>query len=315
MLLVTGGAGYIGSHATRALREAGHDVVVYDDLSEGFEDAVLGAPLVVADILDTERLTATLQEHSVDAVLHFAARCYVGESMEKPDLYWRINRDGTRSLLTAMGRAGVDKLVFSSTCAVYGVPDVVPMVEDLPHQPLNVYGETKSAMEGEIAEAPVEAVVFRYFNAAGASEDAVLGEHHDPETHLIPLALVAARDGGTLTVNGDDYPTEDGTNVRDYVHVCDLADAHVLGVERLLAGGKGLTANLGSGRGNSVLEILEAVRKVTGKPLDVKIGPRRPGDPPALFARADRAEQELGWKPSRTDIETIVEHAWRALRS
>jgi UDP-glucose-4-epimerase GalE len=314
MLLVTGGAGYIGSHATRALVQAGHEVVVYDDLSEGFEDAVLGQPLVVGDILDSERLQATLAQHKVEAVLHFAARCYVGESMEKPELYWRINRDGTRSLLQAMAAAGVDKLVFSSTCAVYGIPDEVPLVEDMPHRPLSVYGETKAAMEGEIAQAPVEAVVFRYFNAAGASDDGVLGERHDPETHLIPLALRAARDDTTLTVNGDDYATPDGTCIRDYVHVMDLADAHVRGVERLLAGQPGLTANLGSGAGNSVLEILEAARAVTGKPLATRIGPRRPGDPPALYARADRARELLGWEPRFTDIQTIVEHAWRALR-
>ncbi len=318
-LLVTGGAGYIGSHATRALRAAGHDVVVYDDLSEGFEKAVLGAPLVVADILDTETLAATLKGREIDAVLHFAARCYVGESMEKPDLYWRINRDGTRSLLKAMGAVGVHKLVFSSTCAVYGLPDQVPLVEDMPHRPLSVYGETKSAMEAEIAQAvdssPLEAVIFRYFNAAGASVDAVLGEHHDPETHLIPLALMAARDGRTLTVNGNDYPTADGTCIRDYVHVCDLADAHVRGVERLLDGKPGLTANLGSGHGNSVLEILEAVRSVTGLPLETLTGPRRPGDPAALYAAADRARELLGWQPEYTRIETIVEHAWSALRA
>ena len=314
MLLVTGGAGYIGSHATRALAAAGHDVVVYDDLSEGFSDAVLGKPLVVGDILDTEKLQKTLKDRAVDAVLHFAARCYVGESMQKPDLYWRVNRDGTRSLLKAMAGAGVGKLVFSSTCAVYGVPDSVPMHEDTPHRPLSVYGETKAAMEGEIADSDVEAVVFRYFNAAGASSDAVLGERHDPETHLIPLALMAARDGATLTINGDDYPTPDGTCVRDYIHVMDLADAHVAGVQRLLAGNSGLTANLGSGRGYSVLEIVEAVRRVTGRPLATQVGPRRPGDPPALYARAERAESELGWRPQFTDIQVIVEHAWRALR-
>jgi len=315
-LLVTGGAGYIGSHAVRALRTRGHEVVVYDDLSEGFADAVLGAPLVTADILDTKTLEQTLSDHKIDAVLHFAARCYVGESMEKPDLYWRINRDGTRSLLTAMKGAGVDKLVFSSTCAVYGSPPTVPIPEDCPRAPVNVYGETKLAMEDEIrAVDGLNSVIFRYFNAAGASEDAVLGERHDPETHLIPLALMAARDGGVLTVFGDDYDTKDGTCVRDYIHVCDLADAHVLGVERLLAGGESLLANLGYGQGHSVLELAEAVRRVTGLPLAVKIGPRRAGDPPELYAGGGTVREQLGWSPSRDNIDLIVRHAWAALPS
>jgi len=316
MLLVTGGAGYIGSHTVRALRAAGHEVVVYDDLSEGHRDAVLDAPLVEADILDTERLTAALTEHSVTGVLHFAARCYVGESMEQPELYWRINRDGTRSLLTAMRGAGVGSLVFSSTCAVFGEPERVPMDEDLPHQPINVYGETKAAMEGEIrAEAGLKHVIFRYFNAAGASEDGVLAERHDPETHLIPLALVAARDGGELVVNGDDYPTRDGTCIRDYVHVCDLADAHVLAIDRLLAGGESLICNLGYGSGFSVLDVLQSVERVTGLPLRYSIGPRRPGDTPELYARAGLAQSELGWAPSRNDLDTIVRHAWATIRS
>jgi UDP-glucose-4-epimerase GalE len=315
MLLATGGAGYIGSHTVRTLREAGHDVVVYDDLSEGRREAVLDAPLVEGDILDTARLTATLRERRVEAVLHFAARCYVDESIANPALYWRINRDGTRSLLAAMAAAGVGRLVFSSTCAVFGVPDRVPMDEDLPHRPISVYGETKSAMEAEIrAAAGVRHVIFRYFNAAGASEDGRLGEHHDPETHLIPRALAAARDGTELVVYGDDYDTPDGTCIRDYVHVCDLADAHLLAVERLLAGGESLTCNLGYGRGSSVQQVVDAVRTVTGLPLRARVGPRRAGDPPELYARADRARRELGWTCRRDDLELIVRHAWAALR-
>jgi len=313
-LLVTGGAGYIGSHCVRALVGRGHDVVVYDDLSEGHADAVLDARLVVGDILDTKLLESTLAEHGTDAVLHFAARCYVGESMEQPDLYWRINRDGTRSLLAAMDTAGVGCLVFSSTCAVYGEPDEIPIHEELVHAPVNVYGETKSAMEGEIRAAPgLRSVIFRYFNAAGASEDGALAERHDPETHLIPLALRAARDGGALAVFGDDYPTPDGTCIRDYVHVCDLADAHVLGVERLLGGGDSMVANLGYGQGTSVREICLAVERVTGLPLATIIGPRRAGDPPELWAGAARARDLLGWSPTRTDIDVMVRHAWETL--
>jgi len=315
MLLATGGAGYIGSHTVRALRAAGLPVVVYDDLSEGHRDAVLDAPLVEGDILDTPRLTATLREHRVEAVLHFAARCYVDESLARPELYWRINRDGTRSLLAAMAAARVRRLVFSSTCAVFGVPERVPMDEDLPHRPISVYGETKSAMEAEIrAAGDVRYVIFRYFNAAGASEDGRLGERHDPETHLIPRALSAARYGTELVIYGDDYPTPDGTCIRDYVHVCDLADAHLLAVRRLLDGGASLVCNLGYGRGRSVLEVLDSVRRVTGRPLVARVGPRRPGDPPELYARADRARAELGWTGGRGDLDLIVRHAWAALR-
>ncbi len=314
MLLATGGAGYVGSHAVRALRAAGQQVVVYDDLSEGHRDAVLGAPLIEGDILDTARLTEALQQHRVQAVLHFAARCYVGESMEKPELYWRINRDGTRSLLAAMAEAGCPRLVFSSTCAVFGVPDRVPMDEDLPHRPINVYGETKAAMEAEIRASGLAHVIFRYFNAAGAAADGSLSERHDPETHLIPLALRAARDGGELVVFGDDYPTPDGTCVRDYVHVDDLAQAHVLAVDRLLSGGASLICNLGYGHGLSVLQVIDAARRVTGRTLRVRIGPRRPGDPPELWARADRARRELRWQPRLDDLDVIVKHAWQSLR-
>ncbi|HEX5010381.1 MAG TPA: UDP-glucose 4-epimerase GalE [Planctomycetota bacterium] len=314
MLMATGGAGYVGSHAVRALRAAGHEVVAYDDLSEGHADALLGAPLVQGDIRDTSRLAAALREHRVAAVLHFAARCYVGESMEKPELYWSINRDGTRSLLDAMRQAGTAALVFSSTCAVYGVPERVPMDEDLPHRPISVYGQTKAAMELEIAASGLPHVILRYFNAAGAAADGALGERHDPETHLIPLALQAAREGSELAVNGGDYPTPDGTCVRDYVHVEDLAAAHVAAVERLLGGGASLTCNLGYGRGVSVLQVCDAVRAVTGRPLDARVGPRRPGDPPELYARADRARRELAWRPRFDDLAVIVRHAWQARR-
>ena len=315
MLMVTGGAGYIGSHTARALRAAGHEVLIYDDLSEGHASAALGAPLVVGDILDTTLLRATLAEHRIEAVLHFAARCYVGESMQQPELYWRVNRDGTRSLLDAMRAEAVDKLVFSSTCAVYGLPDTLPLHEDLPRRPINVYGETKAAMEAEIQSRPDLAwVILRYFNAAGASEDGVLGERHEPETHLIPLALLAARDGTELVVNGDDYATPDGTCIRDYVHVCDLAEAHVLAVQRLLDGGGSLLCNLGYGHGVSVAEVLDSVERVTGRPVRRRVGPRRTGDPPSLYAEAARARDELGWRPVRDDLDTLVGHAWATLR-
>jgi UDP-glucose-4-epimerase GalE len=314
-LLATGGAGYIGSHVVRALRSAGHDVVAYDDLSQGHADALLGAPLVRGDVLDTALLRDTLAARRVECVLHFAARCYVGESMERPELYWHVNRDGTRSLLSAMAGAGCRALVFSSTCAVFGHPERLPMDEDLPQRPINVYGETKSAMEREIAAADgLRHVIFRYFNAAGASADGALSERHAPETHLIPLALDAARDRRELVINGDDYETPDGTCVRDYVHVEDLAAAHALAVERLLAGGPSLTANLGYGRGFSVREVLAAVRRVTGLPLRTRVGPRRAGDPPQLYARADRARTELGWQPRFHDLDTMVAHAWAARR-
>ncbi len=314
MLLVTGGAGYIGSHALRALRSAGHEALAYDDLSEGHREAVLDAPLVEGDILDTERLERTLRENEVDGVLHFAARCYVGESMEQPERYWRINRDGTRSLLRAMEHAGVTRLVFSSTCAVGGVPDVLPMDESMVRRPINVYGETKAAMEDEIGQAPgLSHVIFRYFNAAGASEDGVLGEHHEPETHLVPLALAAARDGTELIVNGDDYDTPDGTCMRDYVHVCDLADAHVLAIEHLAAGGASTLAHLGYGHGTSVLAVIEAVERVTGRSVKRRMGPRRPGDPAALYADNGRARTLLGWAPRHDNLDAIVGHAWAAM--
>jgi UDP-glucose-4-epimerase GalE len=311
MLLVTGGAGYIGSHAVRALRTAGHSVVAYDDLSEGHRDALLGAPLVEGDILDTELLVRTLAHHEVRGVLHFAARCYVGESMEKPELYWRINRDGTRSLLAAMRRTGVGALVFSSTCAVYGEPGRLPMDEDLPQRPLNVYGETKAAMEREIRAADgLRHVIFRYFNAAGASEDGVLSERHDPESHLIPLALAAARDGAELVINGDDYATPDGTCVRDYVHVCDLAEAHLAALRRLEEGGPSGRFNLGSGNGMTVKQVLDAVGRVAGSAVPYSLGPRRPGDPARLVASSGLAQRELGWRPRLGELQAIVRTAW-----
>lgn len=316
MLLVTGGAGYIGSHTVRALDEMGRDLVVYDDLSEGHREAVVSNKLVVGDVLDTDLLADTLAAHGVTGVLHFAARCYVGESMENPDLYWRVNRDGTQSLLEAMARTGVEHLIFSSTCAVYGVPSHLPIAEEAARRPINVYGETKVAMEDDItAAAGVRSVVLRYFNAAGASPDGLLAERHDPETHLIPLALLAARDGATLTIHGGDYPTPDGTCLRDYVHVCDLASAHVAAVDYLESGGASLIANLGYGHGYSIREVVEAVSRVTGVVVKTEVGPNRPGDPPSLYADGQKARGVLGWTPQFQSLDDIVEHAWRTLQN
>jgi UDP-glucose-4-epimerase GalE len=314
-VLVTGGAGYIGSHACKALAEAGLVPITYDDLSTGHDWAVRWGPLEVGDILDRDRLAEVFARHRPDAVMHFAALCYVGVSVRDPSSYHRTNVVGTLNLLDAARAAGVARIVFSSSCATYGVPDRVPIALDTPQRPINPYGWTKLAGERMLAEHcaayGLGAVALRYFNASGADPAALIGEDHDPETHLIPLALdVAAGRRPHLDLYGDDYPTPDGTCIRDYIHVCDLADAHLRALG-LCEPGVMRAANLGVGRGYSVREVVEAVRRVTGRPVPTRMAPRRPGDPPALVADASPASTLPGWTARWTDLDAIVESAWR----
>ncbi len=311
-VLVTGGAGYIGSVISARLLAGGHEVTVYDDLSRGHEAAVPpGAELAVGDIRDADRLATIMGMSGCEAVVHMAALAEVGESVAEPERYRNVNLDGTLCLVEAALAAGVGRIVFSSTAAVYGAPDRTPIDEAARLAPTNPYGETKLAAERLLGEAAAASggrlavVALRYFNAAGA--DGPRGEDHDPESHLIPLALRAARDGHALPVFGDDYPTPDGTCVRDYVHVADLAEAHVAALERLP--GSAGAYNLGTGTGNSVLDVVRAVASATARPLDVEMAPRRPGDPPVLVASHARAEAALGWRPRR-DLTQIVGDAW-----
>jgi UDP-glucose-4-epimerase GalE len=313
-ILVTGGAGYIGSHAVRLFLARGHDVWVYDNLSEGHRAAAPADRLLDGDLADTARLDHALIDRRIEAVVHFAAFAYVGESVENPAKYYRNNLVNTVNLLECMRRAGVGRIVFSSTCATYGIPERVPITEDEPQRPINPYGRTKLAVEfalGDYARAYGWGyAALRYFNAAGASPQGDLGEDHSPETHLIPLAIQAAQGlRPELSVFGTDYPTPDGTCVRDYIHVDDLAEAHLLALERLRPGQE-LRLNLGTGRGYSVREVIQTVEAVSGKKVPYKEGPRRPGDPPVLVASAAKAERELGWKPRYTDLRSIVETAW-----
>ncbi|MEX0853088.1 MAG: UDP-glucose 4-epimerase GalE [Bauldia sp.] len=314
-ILVTGGAGYIGSHTCKALAGAGHEPVVYDNLVRGHEWAVRWGPLERGDILDTERLAAVLRKHRPSAVIHFAAFAYVGESVDDPAKYYRNNVVGTLSLLDAMRASRVDKLVFSSTCATYGLPRALPLSEGQPQMPINAYGQTKLAIERALADYGraygLRSIALRYFNAAGADPDGALGEQHDPETHLLPLLLqVAAGLRDCVTVHGDDYETPDGTCIRDFVHVSDLADAHVLALDALGEKGGLAAYNLGMGRGSSVREIIGAVEDLTGRKVRCQIGPRRTGDPPILFADAALARRELGWEPRHSDLARIIETAW-----
>ena len=311
-VLVVGGAGYIGSHAARALRRRGHQVVIYDNLSTGHAFLAQGFELVVGDLGDAIRLAPVLRR--VDAVMHFAAFAYVGESVENPRKYFQNNVQAGLNLLNSCIDCGVRNFIFSSTCAVYGVPAVVPIVEDMPRQPVNPYGVTKlfleQALEAYQRAYGLRYASLRYFNAAGADESGELGELHDPETHLIPLALAAAV--GTrpkLDVYGSDYPTADGTCVRDYIHVNDLADAHVLALEYLASSGESTTLNLGTGQGYSVKQVLKTVEQVVGHAVPQRLAPRRAGDPPALVADPHRAETLLQWKASRS-LEQIVSTAW-----
>jgi UDP-glucose 4-epimerase len=313
-VLVTGGAGYIGSVSVEALLAAGHHVEVVDDLSTGHRRSVpAGVPLHTASYADAAAMERLFRDNGIDAVLHCGARSLVGESVADPARYYRQNVAGGVALLEAMRAASVGRLVFSSSAAVYGVPEASPITEDTPLRPINPYGETKRTFEGALAfYAPaygLRSISLRYFNAAGASERN--GEVHDPETHLIPNVLRAAERGDPVTLFGDDYPTPDGTPVRDYIHVEDLARAHLLALEATAAGqSAALALNLGSGTGFSVREVVAAAGRVVGREIPVTMGPRRAGDPPILVAAADRAADVLGWRPERSTLEGMIGSAW-----
>lgn len=315
-VLVTGGAGYVGSHACKALAASGFLPVTFDNLEHGQREAVRWGPLVEGDLADRKALDHAFALHRPTAVLHFAAYAYVGESVEKPHRYYRNNVVGTLTLLEAMAAAGVDKLVFSSTCATYGRPEAVPISEELPQRPVNPYGASKLMVERMITDSGpaygLRAVMLRYFNATGADPSGEIGENHDPETHLIPLVLDAALGRiPHLSINGDDYDTPDGTCVRDYIHVSDLADAHVLALRYLVDGGRTVALNLGNGAGFSIRQVIEAAERVTGRSVPVRTGPRRPGDPAILVGDATRARKLLGWKPKRGELDTQIADAWR----
>jgi UDP-glucose-4-epimerase GalE len=315
-ILIVGGAGYIGSQTAKVVAAAGLQPVVFDNLVYGHEWAVKWGPLVRGDLADRALLVDVMKRHRVEAVIHFAAYAYVGESVTNPRKYFGNNVVGSLNLLDAMLDAGVRDIVFSSTCATYGEPRAVPIPEDHPQQPVNPYGESKLAVEKMLhwySQAyDLRYAALRYFNAAGADPDGEIGEDHDPETHLIPLAIDAARGArGPLDVYGTDYPTPDGTAIRDYIHVVDLAEAHVRALERLRTGGVPLQLNLGTGRGHSVREVVAAIGKVAGRPVPFREVGRRPGDPPELVADNRGATEILGWKPRFADLDVIVEHAWR----
>jgi UDP-glucose-4-epimerase GalE len=311
-VLVTGGAGYIGSHAVRALSRAGHEVVIFDNLSRGFRELAQGFELIEADLLDPAAVAEAAA--GSDAVMHFAALASVGESVEKPDLYFRNNVTGAMNLLNAARDAGVRYFVFSSTAAVYGMPERLPIPEETPREPINPYGSSKLffeyALEAYDVAYGIRSARLRYFNAAGADESGEIGELHDPETHLIPSVLhTLTGKRKEVVIFGDDYPTQDGTCLRDYIHVQDLVDAHVIALEKLAQGAESMSLNLGTGSGFTVREIVDAVERVTGKKVPVRIGPRRAGDPPALVADPSRAEKLLGWKAKR-GLDEIVSSAW-----
>jgi UDP-arabinose 4-epimerase len=320
-ILVTGGAGYVGSHACKVLAAAGYRPVVYDNLSRGHAAAVRWGPLVEGDLHDRGRLAEAMRSHAVSAVMHFAAFAYVGESVTDPEIYYTNNIGGTLALLGAMRDAAVRTLVFSSTCAVYGAPDTVPIRETTAKAPLNPYGETKLAIERALhwyaGAFGLKYAALRYFNAAGADPDGEIGEDHEPETHLIPLVLRAALGSGKpVEIYGTDYPTPDGTAVRDYIHVTDLADAHVRALAGLSAGRDSGALNLGTGRGHSVREVVAAVERVSGRPVPRREVARRPGDPPELVADPALANNRLGWRPAHSDLDAIVRTAlaWETRR-
>ncbi len=313
-VLVTGGAGYIGSHCCKALGEAGIQPVVYDNLSRGHAEAVKWGPLVIGDLRDRELLLETLQREKIEAVIHFAALAYVGESVEKPLLYYDNNVGGMIALLDAMHQADVKKIVFSSSCATYGVPQKLPIAEDTVQAPINPYGRTKLISEWMLEDAArthdLHFAALRYFNAAGADPDGELGERHFPETHLIPLALMAAYGtGGPLKIFGTDYPTPDGTCIRDYIHVNDLAQAHLLALDAISNNAGSLKLNLGTGTGTSVRQVADAVEQITGLKVPIIEAPRRDGDPPELVASSKLSREILGFEPQWSDISQIVRDA------
>ena len=314
-ILVTGGAGYIGSHAVKALRLAGFEVVVYDNLTAGHAQAVGRVPLVVGDIRDEALLGDTMRRHDVSAVMHFAALLNVGESIRDPLAFYTTNVLGALTVLNAMVAASVDTFVFSSTCAVYGEPVETPIPESHPTAPISAYGETKLAVERALRHVEraygLRSISLRYFNASGADPDGELGEDHDPEIHIIPRAIDAAAGGPALQVFGTDYPTPDGTCLRDYIHVTDLADAHVLALQSLRAGRTSTAYNLGYGRPFSVREVIDAVGRAAGRAVSWTPAPRRPGDPAVLYASSGRARGELGWRPRFGGLDDIVNTAWR----
>ena len=314
-VLVTGGAGYVGAHTCKALHRAGYTPVVFDNLSTGHKSFVRWGPLVPGDIRDADAVRHTIRAYQVEAVLHFAASAYVGESVSDPKKYYENNVGGSLSLLSAMLEAGCRKMVFSSSCAIYGEPEKLPIGETTPQNPVNPYGASKAMVErilGDYEKAhEIGAIALRYFNASGADPESELGELRDPETHLIPRAMMAIQGYiEDFAVFGTDYPTPDGTAIRDYIHVCDLAEAHVAAVRRLLGGGEGGAFNLGTGRGYSVKQVIDAIAAETGARLSVSNAPRRPGDPPVLVADASSSQIGLAFTPRLSDLKTIVKTAW-----
>jgi UDP-glucose-4-epimerase GalE len=314
-ILVTGGAGYVGAHTCKALHRAGYLPVVFDNLSTGHKSFVRWGPLIPGDIRDADAIRHTLRAYQIEAVLHFAASAYVGESVSNPQKYYENNVGGSLSLLSTMLEVGCRKIVFSSSCAIYGEPEKIPIDEKAPQNPVNPYGASKAMVERIFCDYEkaheIKAIALRYFNASGADQDSELGELRDPETHLIPRAVMAIQGYiQDFAVFGADYPTPDGTAIRDYIHVSDLAEAHVAAVRRLLGGGEGGAFNLGTGRGYSVKQVLDAIAAETGENLTVSNAPRRPGDPPVLVADASLSHAELGFAPRLSDLKTIVKTAW-----
>ena len=314
--MVTGGAGYIGAHACKALAGAGYTPIAYDNLVYGHPQSVKWGPLEKGDIGDSRRLVTVLQKYKPSAVMHFAAYAYVGESVENPAKYYRNNVAGTLALLESMRKCGINQIIFSSTCATYGMPEQIPIGEDHPQYPINPYGRSKLMIEWMLkdfdAAYDLKFIALRYFNAAGADPDAEIGEDHSPETHLIPLILDAALEKRDhLEIFGTDYDTPDGTCIRDYIHVSDLADAHLLALEYLRGGGESDAFNLGNGNGFSVRQVIDSAAKVTGCDIPYLDSDRRPGDPPVLIGDSEKIRQVLGWNPVQNQLETIIETAWQ----